>query len=263
MIKVKQNLHTHTRFCDGKNTCEEMVRSAVEKGLTSIGFSSHAYTPHDLSYCMSRANTLWYAKELNRLKEKYKDTIKIYTGLEQDYFSIPPFIDTDYIIGSVHYVLKDGEYIPVDETKDIIVSAVNRLYNGDIYGFTEDYYRQVSDVYNRTKCGIVGHIDLVQKFNGDGSLFDDGHHRYVSAWKNAVDMLIPCGVVFEINTGAMSRGYTSCPYPKTDILKYIAEHGGKVCVSSDSHDVTTVNYKLDEMAELAKECGFPELWSLA
>ena len=30
---IKCDLHTHTVFCDGKNTPEEMVLSAIEKGL--------------------------------------------------------------------------------------------------------------------------------------------------------------------------------------------------------------------------------------
>ncbi len=260
MIKVQQNLHTHTTYCDGKNTVEEMVCSAIEKGMTSIGFSGHAYTMHDTSYCMSKNNTLLYAEEIDRLKEKFKGIIEIYTGLEQDYFSSPAFIRTDYIIGSIHYVLKNGEYIPVDETKEIILTAVQRQYGGDIYAFLEDYYKQEGNVYNITKCDIVGHFDLCEKFNADGSLFDSTNPRYVSAWKTALDTLVKQGVIFEINTGAMSRGYTEYPYPKADILREIARLGGKICLSSDSHDVTTVNYKLDEMTEYAKSCGFGSVY---
>ena len=47
----KANLHTHTSFCDGKNSPEEMVRSAVEKGFDVLGFSGHSYTPFDETYC--------------------------------------------------------------------------------------------------------------------------------------------------------------------------------------------------------------------
>ncbi len=35
------NYHTHTTYCDGKNTPEEIVLCAIEKGFTSIGFSGH------------------------------------------------------------------------------------------------------------------------------------------------------------------------------------------------------------------------------
>ncbi len=38
---MKQNLHTHCRFCDGKDTIEDLVRTAIDKGFDSLGFSSH------------------------------------------------------------------------------------------------------------------------------------------------------------------------------------------------------------------------------
>jgi len=259
---VLQNLHTHTTFCDGNNTAEEMVKSAVNKGMTSIGFSGHALTMHDTSYCMSRENTFKYRDELLRLREEYKNTVKIYIGLEQDYYSVEPLIETDYLIGSVHYVLKDGEYIPVDETKEWIVNAVNRLYNGDIYSFLEDYYNTIADIYNKTKCDIVGHFDLPEKFNSDGKLFDRAHPRYVSAYEHALKVLISRDRIFEINTGGMSKGYTNSPYPNEIILGKIAALGGKVTVSSDSHHVSTIDFKLDEMCKLAYICGFKEIYQL-
>ena len=37
------NLHTHTKFCDGSNTAEELVEEAIDKGFVSLGFSAHAY----------------------------------------------------------------------------------------------------------------------------------------------------------------------------------------------------------------------------
>ena len=44
---MKRNLHTHSTFCDGKNTPEEMVRAAIAKGFDAIGFSSHFSLPED------------------------------------------------------------------------------------------------------------------------------------------------------------------------------------------------------------------------
>ena len=41
-----QNLHTHTTYCDGKDTPEEMVLEGLERGFHSIGFSIHSYVPH-------------------------------------------------------------------------------------------------------------------------------------------------------------------------------------------------------------------------
>lgn len=259
---IVQNLHTHTVYCDGKNTAEEMLLSALNKGMTSIGFSGHAFAPHDTSYCMSLENTQIYAKEVLALRERYKGKIDVYLGLEQDYFSVPPTIECDYIIGSVHYVFKDGEYIPVDETKEITVSAINRLYGGDVYSYLEDYFNLIGGLGEKTNCDIVGHIDLPEKFNADGNLFDRKHPRYISAYTNAVSRLVSLGKIFEINTGAMSRGYTAQPYPHEDILREIIRLGGRVTVSSDCHSVDTVDYMLEQAAQIAFECGADKIEEL-
>ena len=37
----KQNLHTHSSYCDGKDTPEELVLYAINSGFSSIGFSGH------------------------------------------------------------------------------------------------------------------------------------------------------------------------------------------------------------------------------
>ena len=37
-MSTKANFHTHSKFCDGKNTAEEMVLAAIDKGFTVLGF---------------------------------------------------------------------------------------------------------------------------------------------------------------------------------------------------------------------------------
>ena len=46
---MKQNLHTHSIFCDGKDTIEEMTLEAISKGFDILGFSGHGYLDVDTS----------------------------------------------------------------------------------------------------------------------------------------------------------------------------------------------------------------------
>lgn len=230
------NYHTHTTYCDGKNTAEETVQKAIELGLSEIGFSGHSYTEFDLEPCMTREGTESYKKEIKALKEKYKGKIKILLGIEYDYQSAEPLDDYDYILGSVHYILKNGEYLCVDYSRDLQIDAVNRLYNGDFYGYIEDYYSLVSDLYNKTKCDIIGHFDLITKFNSDGSLFDVNHPRYIAAWKSAADAVLKAPAAVEINTGGIARGYLKNPYPAEEIIDYFKQNGKKLIFSSDCHN---------------------------
>ena len=191
------NFHTHTVFCDGADTAEDMVLAAIDMGMDEIGFSGHAYTP----------------------------------------------------------VEKGGVYYPIDESADLIKNAADRAWGGDIYALVEDYYALEARIAEVTGADIIGHFDLITKFNEKQPLFDGSDPRYVAAAKAAADALIKSGVPFEINTGAMSRGWRSVPYPSESLMHYIAEHGGEFILSSDSHSKTTLDYGFDEAVRIAERAG--------
>ena len=250
---MKTNYHTHTPFCDGKNSAEEMVLTAIDRGFCVLGFSGHSYLHFDQSYPMRLEKYESYINEINALKEKYKDKIKILCGIEQDYFSPAPTYKFDYVIGSVHYVEKNGEYITLDLNAQDITDGANRLYGGDIYALIEDYYSLLGDVADKTGADIIGHFDILTKFHEQTPLFDLSHPRYVAAWKAAADKLLTKNVIFEINTGAIARGRRTFPYPNEDILLYLAERGAKFCINSDCHYAEKIDFWFDEAKKLAEK----------
>lgn len=279
MNDLKCNFHCHTAYCDGKNTPEEMVQAAIELGMTAIGFSGHSHTAFDESYCMMPGDIEEYAACISSLQEKYAGQIEIYCGIEQDLYSDTDTSEFDYSIGSVHYVklegaapgnadhTKDGSneglltygedvYLPMDESAEITMAGVNRYFGGDVYALAEVYFEQASRVAEKTGCDIIGHFDLLTKFNQDGNMFDESDERYVNAYTAAIERLVKSGVPFEINTGAMSRGYRSEPYPAETILKEIRRQGGRIAISSDSHSTDTQLAYFDEAVALAKSVGF-------
>ena len=262
---IKNDFHTHTTYCDGKNTPEEMVLAAIEKGMECYGFSGHAYTPGEELYCMSHEGTIRYQKEVRRLKDKYSGKLKIYLGVELDYHSTGTREGFEYFIGSVHYFARDGMKFPVDESPDIFSSVVSEVFGGDYYAAAENYYSYVGDVLRRTGADIIGHFDLITKFNEGGRLFDTRHPRYVAAWQQAADRLLRYGKPFEINTGAITRGYRTLPYPEADIIDYIGERGGSFILSSDSHAAGSLMYGFEEWEAYVTDKGYnlldmPKKW---
>lgn len=244
------DLHVHSIFSDGRDTPRDIVISAIEKGVKTLGFSDHSYTEFDERYCIQRDKQAEYIRTINELKNEFSDKIKILCATEQDFYSTAPTSGYDYVIGSVHYVLIDGKYIPVDETADILKQAADKYFSGDILSLCEAYFENVGKVYEKTKCDIVGHFDLITKFNEQEQLFDENDPRYISAYRKAVDKIITDCKVFEINTGAISRGYRTTPYPSENIRRYIRQKGGKFILSSDSHQKETLCFEFDKFRNL-------------
>ena len=232
---IKKDYHVHSVFSDGENSPEEIVLYAIGKGLSEIGFSDHSYTFFDESYCIKKEKAGEYIAEIARLKNKYADKIKVLCGVEQDFYSEESAKKFDYAIGSVHYLKKDGVFIPVDESKEILTAAVKERFDGDFYSAVEEYYKTVGEFSERNEIKVIGHFDLIAKFNGDGSLFDEQNARYVCAFKAAAEKLVKSGKVFEINTGALRKGLRADAYPAKNIRDYIKSIGGKFVLSSDSH----------------------------
>ena len=267
------DLHMHTTYCDGKNSAEEMVLAAADKGLRTVGLSGHSYTWFDTSYCMSLESTRAYIDEVNRLKDKYSDKIRILLGTELDFWADIDVTPYDYLIGSSHYVLNDGAYLDVDYAAEMLMDEANRHYGGDMAAMAEAYYDQVGNIVKKTECDIIGHFDLITKFNESlpVQIVGTSDPRYMTAWMDAVDRIFEdtaelrrsgrlnrletLGVlkagdkpVFEINTGAMAKGYRTSPYPAADQIKYIKNKGGILILSSDSHSTDKICYAFEEQS---------------
>lgn len=252
---IPSTYHAHTLFCDGKNSPEEMVQQAIRLGCPEIGLSGHSYVAFDEDFCMSKAGTKEYIAVIRALQEKYRGQIVIRLGLEQDYYSDPPENEFDYVIGSVHYLKKDGCYLPVDHSRERQIEAVRKHYGGDYYSFIEDYYEAVADVYRKTGCQIAGHFDLVTKFNREQDLFDPQHPRYQAAANKALDALLASPVTLEVNTGGIARGYTTKPYPAQDILTKWLSAGKPILYSSDCHDAEQLLFGYDLYEAHVRACS--------
>lgn len=254
---ILSNFHTHSLFCDGKDEPETMVKRAIELGFKALGFSGHSYNDFD-GFGMDDEKERAYKAEINRLKEKYSGELEIYLGIEQDYLSHPVSEGYDYVIGSVHIVYKGGEYCVVDNTLSELVSAIDRHYGGDRYALAEDYFMSVADLARKTDCDIIGHIDLLTKNNERGLLFDAAEPRYKRAFMSAIEALSPSRPVFEMNTGAMARGYRTAPYPSLDILKALRERNLPIMINSDCHDKNKLDLGFSLCEELAIQAGYTE-----
>ena len=161
----KQCLHTHSTFCDGKNSLEEMVLSAIGKNFDSIGFSGHSYMDIYADFSMGEEKAAAYKAEIKRLQQVYGDKIKIFCGLEKDNYTKASTDGYDYLIGSVHAVQYGDELLYIDWSADRTRDSVQRVFGGDGLAYAKAYFQAVADLPKYGSFDILGHFDLFTKFN--------------------------------------------------------------------------------------------------
>ena len=256
---MKTNFHTHTVFCDGKSTAEEVVQSAIQKGFSALGFSGHGYALYDLRCCVK--DTEGYIKEINRLKEQYKGELQIFLGIEEDALSPIDRSRYDYIIGSSHYFCVQGEYYPIDANHEAFKRCL-AVFGGDPLALADCYYRTFCDYILWRKPDIIGHFDLITKFDElEVSQFLQ-NEEYRKLAERYLRQAAQSGCLFEVNTGAMSRGFRTAPYPSADLLHVLKELDAPLILSADSHHRDTVDFAFEETKQYLRDIGFHKLFTL-
>jgi len=258
-MKGYQNLHTHTTYVDGYVTAEEMILVALEKGGTSIGFSEHSHVSFDHDYSLKLDDIPKYVDEVNALKQKYEGQIEIFLGIEEDYYTDVMPSGLDYIIGSAHHIKYGDDFITVDAHEECLIEATNKYFGGDFYSLAELYFETIADIMNKTQADIIGHFDLLTKYNFNNKVFDETHPRYVEAAIESMKEILKKNKLFEINTGAMFRVEKPAQYPAGFLLKELLARGGEVILSSDTHNPKSLFFNFGDMIELIKSYGFKHI----
>ena len=93
---LKNNYHTHTRYCGhAEGGVKDYVEYAVKLNMSFLGFSDHAPIPinHGMTkeeweenYCYENMNMETfdqYLNDIDNIKDKYN--IKLYKGCESEY----------------------------------------------------------------------------------------------------------------------------------------------------------------------------------
>lgn len=250
------NYHTHTTFCDGSSTPEEVVLSALEKGFAAIGFSGHGgFVTSAQKY--ERTDIEGYMGEIHRLQEKYKKDIQIYCGIEEDDIA---WIERDrfrYMIGSVHYFHKDGKYLSIDGGVQYFEECLD-AFGGDPVALAEGYYQTLCNYIAVRKPDILGHFDLITKFEEVAPCGLFGNEKYEKLAEKYIIQAAQSGCIFEVNTGAISRGYRTAPYPQENLLHVLKKLDVPVMINSDSHHADTIDCCFAETRVLLRDVGFKQ-----
>ena len=260
---VKQNLHTHTNYVDGKDMPEEIVLEAIERNFDSIGFSEHAHLPYSkYPNQLTEDKAEQYKSEIKSLKRKYEGKIDLFCGLEYDFYSDTDTEGYDYLIGSVHYLEALGDIVTFDSGLEETRDYINEYFGGRGLAFAKKYFETLARLPEKCSFDILGHFDLITKNNGKGRFFDTSSAEYISFGLEAIHALRGKIPLFEVNTGAVARGYKSSPYPELRFLKEFKDCGFGAVITSDCHNKSFLDCHFDEAREFLSAAGFSTRWVL-
>lgn len=258
--------HLHSSFsADCDTDINELVKTAMSKGLSSICFTDHndldfPDTPDKLVFDLDIQE---YIPTLMELKDKYLSSgFDIRIGVEQgvmpstceklnSYSEENPGLD--FIICSSHVVdggdpyYKENWLYPDGTPKD-----ANKLY-------TEYFEDMLYNVQNFRDYNVYGHIDYIFRFGDkiNSNIFGEKYFpRYKEILHEILKTIIENGKGIEINTGSLYRGL-DFPHPHIEILKMYKYLDGEILTfGSDAHDLEHIGHAFDGAAELAKSIGF-------
>ena len=255
---IKENFHTHSTWCDGTDTPRAMVKGALEKGFSALGFSSHAMFPRDeVPWELTADKIGGYFSEIRALAREFKPRIEIYCGVEAEFVpgaaspdrSVYAAHKPDYIIGSVHFVTApDGARIPVDDTPEDFFAGLRDHFGGSPEAFATEYFRLVRQMAAECDFDIVGHADLLRKYNAKHPWLDENAPWYLRQLEETADALAASGKIVEINTGAIARGWLDDAYPSPRFRAALRARGARFVLSSDAHAASALDCAFDRFA---------------
>lgn len=271
MNETRQRLasyHVHTTFCDGKESPEDMVKAALDAGMTDIGFSAHAAWPFAAIWHMSASRYDEYVTEIGRLKAAYAGRIAVSVGFEADWIEGVTAPDSavygrfkpDYLIGSVHYVsARKGtvaEPWSIDAPTDDVRRGIERCFAGDGKRAAVAYWGTVRDMVRSCDFDVVGHLDVLRKRNADVRFFDEGASWYRAELRETVKTIERAGKIVELNTGAIARKAMDAIYPSDELLALLHAAGVPVTLDSDAHAGSDLVCAYDRARDAARKAGY-------
>ncbi|MDE6682061.1 MAG: histidinol-phosphatase [Muribaculaceae bacterium] len=264
------NYHSHTQFCDGRASMEEMAVAAFDCGMEIWGFSPHSPIAVESKCNMTKEDVPRYFEEARKITDRYSGKMKVLTGMEIDFLSsdFGPHIDyfqnlpLDYRIGSVHFVPnQDGVPLDCDGRYERFATYLKDGYQGDLRYVVEKFYEQELMMIERGGFDILGHFD---KIAANASLADPTIEE--QGWYQAlIDDVIrntkDRGLFIEINTKSCfdkKRFFPSCSIWPRLIDKPKGETAASllhktVLINSDAHYPDKVNLGREEAIERFKK----------
>lgn len=256
---MKINLHSHTQFCDGRSSMEEILEAARKEGFSTWGFSPHAPICLESPCNMKAEDVGSYLKEIERLKVFFPD-IKILAGMEVDYIddnngpscSQVQDYGLDYVIGSIHFIPNQkGEFYDIDGSPERFQRILKEYFNGDLNYVVKTFWVQTQRMIKAGGLDIVGHIDKISLNASFVNPDIENDPRYKRLAQETISMAMEKGLQIEINTKHYEKYGKFFPHPR--YWKQILKEGHGMPINSDAHYADRIESGISQAETIMNE----------
>ena len=262
------NYHQHCNFCDGTDEPELYIKAALEQGIGSFGFSSHAPVPFDVPWCIKPHRFDEYIARIRQISADNAHQLPVYVGMEIDFIpdlinpAMPQFHALDYRIGSVHFLNPhpDKYLFEVDGTAEAYRKGMDELFGGNAQRAVELYFAATRDMVAHYPPDILGHMDKIKMNNTNDAFFSEDDTWYRKAMMETLHTIAQTKVIVEVNTRGIYKKKTRWPYPSPWVLKEMKRLKIPIMLNSDAHHPREITGQFDQTAALLQEIGFTELY---
>ena len=256
------DFHCHTKYSfDSKTDPEELILSAISKDLKAIAITDHADVDCEDQGLYWDFSFPGRKECIAELKNKYKDKIKVFYGIEigQPYnrteFSKKLIEGNgfDFVLGSVHNLksMVDFCFLKYESIPESMVEYLYRRYIEDNMKLTEIDY-----------IDSIGHISYPMRYISlAGASFDIS--KLYPEYEKLCKTIVHNGKIIEINTSTLRKGF-DFTMPSDDILDIYKSVGGKyVTLGSDAHTAGDVGANIEDGMKLAQKLGLTVLTDIS
>jgi len=270
---IELDLHCHTKYSrHGEGEVIDYVKSASQKKVKIFGLSEHFPLPEGFvdpwnDSAMLASSLIHYLNDIKEIKAKQEQGScvppnLILTGFEVDF--IPEFksgvknniekIDFDYRIGSVHFI-KGWSF---DFSDEYFRNGLKEKYNGNIKKLVGDYFYLIREMLNSDFCEVVGHLDLIKKFNGEPFYLNESESYYRDGIREILKLIKKRDLVFEVNSAGFDERVKE-QYPSEWIIRECHDKKIPVTMGADAHKPSEVTEHFAEMRKMLKRVGYKNL----
>jgi histidinol-phosphatase (PHP family) len=255
--KIVRDGHIHSPYCPHgtKDRFEEYVKKALERGMEEISFTEHMPLPKgfiDEKIILESAPTedsfTKYLMELDQVKKRYENKIKINIGTEVDYIEglekqtrsllYKYGMNIEDSILSVHFLKIDDKYYCMDYSKETfgeivnIVGSVENLYNM----YFETLLKSIRADIGIFKPRRIGHSTLVRIFNKEYPL-EYGNKELL---EEIVKEIKEGNYEIDHNTAGLRKQFCKEEYPSGILMELIKKYNITEIYGSDAHTASDV-----------------------